>query len=189
MRYSTYGIAITLTVNTIAAITNPSVEWCMREAAMTWAVKISNCTLNKPMQVEVRLAAAISSTVMNKNTPEDARAVAAAVSNKPIVHLISAVKTTARIASADATPRKSGTRYIRNFATLHSTSASASTRAAIFSSITSDATPSASAETLLAIPQGTKSAISNAMTTVSLIALAHSISARLGPEYSSTIAS
>src|ERR1039457_5092 len=189
IRYSTYGIAITFTLNTSPAITKPSVEWCIRDTAMICAVMISDCTLNKAMHVEIRLAAAISSTVMNRKTPDEAKALAAAVSNKPIVHLISAVKTTARIASADATPRKSGTRYIRNFATLHSTSASASTSAAIFSSITSDATPSASAETLLAIPQGTKSAISNAMTTVSLIALAHSISARLGPEYSSTIAS
>src|ERR1035437_9626241 len=176
MRYSTYGIATTLTVNTRPAITKPSAEWCIRDTAM---------------KVEIRLAAAINSTVMNRNTPDDARALAAAVSNKPIpiVHLISAVKTTARIASADATPRKSGTRYIRNFATLLSTTASANTSAAIFSSSTIDAIAIATAERLLAIPQGTNSAISNVITTVSLIALAHSIRARLGPEYSNTIAS
>src|ERR1035438_6662147 len=96
----------------MAAITKPSVEWCIRDMAMICAVKTSDYKLNRAMQVEVRLAAAISSTVMNKNTPDDARALAAAVSNKPIIHLetrrsprhlISAVKTTARIASADAT--------------------------------------------------------------------------------------
>src|ERR1035437_2873410 len=191
MRYSTYGIATTLTVNTRPAITKPSAEWCIRDTAMICAVMISDCTLNNAMQVEIRLAAAINSTVMNRNTPDDARALAAAVSNKPIpiVHLISAVKTTARIASADATPRKSGTRYIRNFATLLSTTASANTSAAIFSSSTIDAIAIATAERLLAIPQGTNSAISNVITTVSLIALAHSIRARLGPEYSNTIAS
>jgi hypothetical protein len=47
----------------------------------------SDCRLYKPMQVEIRLAAAISSTVMNKNTPDDARALAAADSNNPIVYL------------------------------------------------------------------------------------------------------
>src|SRR6266536_3144662 len=59
----------------------------MRDTAMICAVMISDCTLNKAMQVEIRLAAAISSTVMNKNTPDDARALAAAVSNNPIDHL------------------------------------------------------------------------------------------------------
>src|ERR1035441_4575181 len=170
-----------MAVNTMAAITKPSVEWCIRDMAMICAVKTSDCKLNRAMQVEVRLAAAISSTVMNKNTPDDARALAAAVSNKPIIHLetrrsprhlISAVKTTARIASADATPRKSGTRYIRNFATLDSTNASTSTSAAIFRSRTSDAIRIASTERLLAAPQGTNRAINNAMITVSLIALA-----------------
>src|SRR5208282_6281927 len=59
----------------------------MRDTATIWAVMTSDCRLYKPMQVEIRLAAAISSTVMNKNTPDDARALAAADSNKPIVHL------------------------------------------------------------------------------------------------------
>src|SRR5208337_736130 len=87
MRYSAYGIAATLTVNTMAAIAKPCAEWCMRDTATIWAVMTSDCRLYKPMQVEIRLAAAISSTVMNKNTPDDARALAAADSNKPIVHL------------------------------------------------------------------------------------------------------
>ena len=87
MRYSRYGIATTLTPNTMPATKKPAVEWCMRDTATICAVMISDCTLYKPMQVEIRLAAAISSTVMNKNTPDDARALAAAVSNNPIVNL------------------------------------------------------------------------------------------------------
>jgi hypothetical protein len=59
----------------------------MRDTATIWAVMTSDCRLYKPMQEEIRLAAAISSTVMNKNTPDDARALAAADSNKPIVYL------------------------------------------------------------------------------------------------------
>ena len=79
---------------------------------------------NSIMQVEVRLAAAISSTVMNKKTAEDASVLAAANSTRPIVYLRKAVNTTARIESAHATPRKSGTRYMRSLATLLSSTAS-----------------------------------------------------------------
>ena len=53
------------------------------DKAMICAVITSDCTLNRAMQVEVRLAAAISSTVMNRNTPDDARALAAASQINP----------------------------------------------------------------------------------------------------------
>src|SRR5512146_2364283 len=141
------------------------------------------------MQVEIRLAAAISSTVMNRKTAEDANALVAATSNNPIPHLITAVNTTARIASAVATPRKSGTRYIRSFATLLSITAMPTARTATFASSANNAIETDKTEKVVAIPHGANSAISSASTTVSLMALAHSIRARLGPEYSSTMAS
>src|SRR5512146_1442980 len=106
------------------------------------------------MQVEIRLAAAISSTVMNRKTAEDANALAAATSNSPMPHLISAVKTTARIASAVATPTKSGTRYMRSLATLLSMTAMATASTANFAIHASNAMSRDKTEKVAAIPHG-----------------------------------
>ena len=88
------------------------------------AVMTAHWAANSAMQVEVRLAAAISSTVMNRKTAEDASVLAAANSTRPIGYLFKAVNTTARMDSAHATPRKSGTRYMRSLATPLSRTAS-----------------------------------------------------------------
>ena len=57
---------------------------------------------------------------------------AAANSIRPMHYLVIPAKTMASNASAEATPRKSGTRYIRSFATPLSTSAIAKPTIATF---------------------------------------------------------
>src|SRR5579872_5028846 len=182
-------MAAAFTISTSATMAYASREWRMRAMARTCMAMTADCALNIMMQVEIRLAAAISSTVLLSNTVVDDTALAASVSYNPISHLISAVKTTARIARAEATPRKSGTKYMRNFATLLSTSANASAIPPNFTSQRTSAIATAGKEKVAAMPQGRNSPTSSAMMTVSLMAPAHSIKARLGPEYSSTMAS
>src|SRR6266704_2167170 len=123
------------------------------------------------MQVEMRLAAAISNTVMNNSTAEDASALAAANSTRPMLHLITAVNTTAKIASAEATPRKSGTRYMRSLAMLHSTTAIVSASTASFSTNAPTASTMPGTDKLIIIPQGANSATSSARTSVSFTLL------------------
>src|SRR5665213_4269782 len=94
---------------------------------------IADCTLKSTMQVEIRFAEAIINNVINRNTADEASAFATANSIRPMPHLISAVNATARMANAEAIPRKSGTRYMRNFAMLLSMTAMAIADTASFS--------------------------------------------------------
>ncbi len=103
--------------NTSAATMQASPDLFTYASANTCEVMTAHCALNRTMHVDIRLADAISRTVTNRKTAEEAKVFAAANSTKPMRYLMRAVNTTARTAKAQARPRKSGTRYIRNLAT------------------------------------------------------------------------
>src|SRR5260370_4160314 len=119
----------TLATNTTPAMMNASRRCWTYPAATTSAVRMADWQANRYAQVEILLAVAMRRTVENSNTAAELRTFAAARSRIPIHHLfVMAVKMTAKIANAHATRRKSGTTYMRSFATLLSTIASPITR-------------------------------------------------------------
>src|SRR5205809_2806271 len=99
------------------------------------------------------------------------------------------VNTMARTESPKAIPRNSGAAYMRSLATVLSKKASAAATKPSFTRYNPIEITIAAQPWLAAIPHGKNSPISSAIIRFSLMAWVSSIKARLGPEYSSTIAS
>src|SRR4051812_16232554 len=160
---SAYGMAMTFTVSTSIATASASADRCTYAIANISAVITAHCTANNATHVEILFAAAINSSVMNRNAADEASAFVAASSNSPIGHhLVIPAKTTAKMASANATPRKSGTRYIRSFAIPLSTTEIATTITTIFSRNANSARAIAHTDRVVAMPHGANSPISSA---------------------------
>src|SRR5205823_4391664 len=138
---SEYGIATTFTLMTRNAIASGSKERCTQAIARICAAITAHCAANSAMQVEILFADPINSTVISKNEADDASARATECSINPIDHLKIPANTTASNANAEATPRKSGTRYMRSFATALSITAIETAMISIFTTKASRSWP------------------------------------------------